>query len=88
MGYVALSETGLSALWLRPEFRHRRFGDQLFGQAVSVLRAEGVELLQISVPASNPEALSFFAQLCGNPVRMDEVCTAFRKEIGIPARDD
>ena len=88
VGYVALSETGLPALWLRPDYRHRRFGDQLFGQAVSVLRAEGVELLQISVPASNPEALSFFTQLCGDPVRMDEVCTAFRKEIGNPARDD
>ena len=83
VGYVALSRTGLSCLWLRPEFRHRRMGDQLLGQAISVLRAQGAEALNIGVPTAGPEALSFFARHCGNPVQMDDIYTVYRMEIRV-----
>ena len=83
VGYTAVSETGLTALWLKPEYRHRRLGDQLFGQAVAVLRANGVKALMIPVPADNSEATAFFLHLCGNPVQTDCRCAVFRTEIGI-----
>ncbi|MBR4194378.1 MAG: GNAT family N-acetyltransferase [Oscillospiraceae bacterium] len=83
VGYVSVTKTGPSALWLRPEYRHRRFGDQLLGQAVVRLRAEGIEVLNIGIPTANPEALAFFARHCGNPVQMDDVYTVYRMEIGV-----
>ena len=78
VGYVSVTGTGLSALYLLPAFRHRRYGDQLFGQAVSFLRAGGLETLRIGVPTANLEALAFFSHLCGAPVQMDDVYTVFR----------
>ena len=83
VGYTAVSETGLTALWLKPEYRHRRLGDQLFGQAVAVLRADGVKAITIPVSADNSEATAFFLHLCGNPVQTDCRCAVFRTEIGI-----
>lgn len=83
VGYVSLSGSGLSALWLRPAYRHRRFGDQLMGQAVSVLRAEGLEALKLGVPTANLEAVSFFAHHCGSPVQMDDVYTVYNMEIRV-----
>ena len=80
VGYTAVSRTGLSCLWLRPEFRHRRMGDQLLGQAVSCLRSRGAEALNAGVPTANLEALAFFARHCGNPVQMDDVYTVFRMQ--------
>ncbi len=79
IGYVSVTGTGLCALWLQPEYRHRRYGDQLFGQAVSRLRAAGVETLHIGVPTANLEAISFFTHLCGNPTQMDDIYTVFQK---------
>lgn len=84
VGCLALNGSGLSLLWLRPEYRHRRFGDQLLGQAVSVLRAQGLESFSVGVPTANLEALAFFARHCGSPVQMDDVYTAFQKDLSIP----
>jgi probable phosphoglycerate mutase len=83
VGYTALSGSGLACLYLRPEYRHRRFGDQLLGQAVSVLRAEGGEALQIGVPTANLEALAFFGRHCGSPVQMDDCYTVYEMEIRV-----
>ena len=83
VGYVSLSGSGLSALWLRPAYRHRRFGDQLLGQAVSVLRAEGLETLKLGVPTACLEAVAFFARHCGSPVQMDDVYTVYNMEIRV-----
>ena len=83
VGYVSLSGSGLSALWLRPAYRHRRFGDQLLGQAVSVLRAEGLETLKFGVPTACLEAVAFFARHCGSPVQMDDVYTVYNMEIRV-----
>ncbi len=84
VGYVALQGSGVSCLYLRPEYRHRRFGDQLLGQAVSVLRSRGLQTLSIGVPTANLEAVAFFARHCGTPVQMDDVYTAFRMELRVP----
>ena len=83
VGYVAVNGAVISVLWLRPEYRHRRFGDQLFGQAVVHLRAAGLDVLNIGVPTANLEALSFFARHCGNPVQMDDMYTVYRMEIAV-----
>jgi probable phosphoglycerate mutase len=83
VGYTALSGSGLACLYLRPEYRRRRFGDQLLGQAVSVLRAEGAEALHIGVPTANLEALAFFARHCGSPVQMDDCYTVYEMEIRV-----
>jgi probable phosphoglycerate mutase len=83
VGYTALSGSGLAFLYLRPEYRRRRFGDQLLGQAVSVLRAEGAEALHIGVPTANLEALAFFARHCGSPVQMDDCYTVYEMEIRV-----
>ena len=83
VGYTALSGSGVACLYLRPEYRHRRFGDQLLGQAVSVLRAEGAEALHIGVPTANLEDLAFFARHCGSPVQMDDCYTVYEMKIRV-----
>ena len=83
VGCVGVTEEGLSLIWLRPEFRHRRMGDQLYGQAVSHLRAAGLQCLRLGVPTANLEALAFFTHLCGNPVQMDDVYTVFNSRIAV-----
>ena len=85
VGYVSLREAGISALYLRPELRHCRRGDQLFGQAVSLLRAAGVGTLHVGIPTANVEALAFFTHLCGSPVQMDDVYTVFQAELSVPS---
>ena len=83
VGYTALNGRGLSRLYLRPEQRHRRKGDQLLGQAVVRLREMGLEELQIGVPTANLEAVAFFARHCGNPVQMDDVYTVYHMGIRV-----
>ena len=78
VGYASVSEKGLSVLWLRPEFRHRRFGDQLFGQAALYLRRKGVKELTFAVPAFASDAHAFFAHLGGVPVETDDFRTVFQ----------
>ena len=84
VGYVSVTEQGLSTIWLRPEFRHRRMGDQLFGQAVLFLRRRGLEALRFGVPTANAEALAFFSHLGAEPVGTEGACTLFRLGLAIP----
>ena len=83
VGYTALHGRDLARLYLRPEHRHRRKGDQLLGQAVVRLRAMGAERMQIGVPTTNLEALAFFARHCGSPVQMDDVYTVYHLGIRV-----
>ena len=83
VGYAAVTEGGLSVLYLQPRFRHRRMGDQLFGQAMLDLRRRGVETLTFGVPTANLEALAFFDHLGAVPVQMDDIYTALRMEISV-----
>ena len=84
VGYVSFRNAALTCIWLRPEYRHRRMGDQLLGQAVSVLRAGGAAQLQIGVPTANLEALSFFARHAF-PEQMDDIYTVYRMNIHVPS---
>ena len=43
-------------------YRGRRFGQQLLGQAVSVLRNRGAKEIRVSVPDTNAQAAHFFAE--------------------------
>ena len=82
VGYVSISAQTLSTLWLKPEARHCRRGDQLLGQAVMELRQREVDTLTLGVPTANLEAVGFFshhAQL----VQMDDCYTVFQMEISV-----
>lgn len=57
VGWVSLRDGSLSDLYLCPEFRYRRMGDQLYGQAVSQLRVAGVKTVHIGVPTLNVRLL-------------------------------
>ena len=84
MGYVAYSGETISTLYLLPEYRHRRMGDQLFGEALIALRAEGASVLNIGIPTVNVEALSFFAHHGAALAQMDDVYTVYRMDISVP----
>ena len=86
VGYVCFGKNSLSRIWLRPEYRHRRMGDQLLGEALLTLRAGGVKALSLGVPTFNLEALSFFDRHGAVPVQMDDVYTAYQLDIGLPAQ--
>ena len=49
-------------LSLDEAYRGRCFGQQLLGQAVSVLRNRGAREIQVSVPDANARAAHFFAE--------------------------
>lgn len=82
-GYVAVTETGLSCLCLLPEYRFRRMGDQLLGQAVVSLRARGIASLTFGVPTGNLPAVAFFSRHGAVPVQMDDIFTVYRLEISV-----
>ncbi len=83
-GYAVCRGSGISALWLKPEHRHRRMGDQLFGEAMFSLRRQGVRELELSVPARCRDALAFFARLGAAAVRKDGENTVCHMEITVP----
>ena len=85
VGYAAITDRSLSCLWLRPEYRHRRMGDQLLGQAVITLRAKGVTALHIGVPTNNLEAVGFFAHHA-DPEQMDDLYTVYGMDIHVPEK--
>ena len=85
VGYVAYSGETISTLYLLPEYRHRRMGDQLFGEALIALRVEGASVLNIGIPTVNVEALSFFAHHGAALAQMDDVYTVYRMDISVPA---
>ena len=84
VGYVCRDRESLSILYLLPEYRHRRMGDQLLGEAVLHLRAQGVKALNVGIPTVNLEALSFFARHGAEIVQMDDVYTVYRMDIRGP----
>lgn len=85
VGYTACRRDNLSILWLKPEYRHRRMGDQLYGEAMLCLREQGLGELNIGFPACNQEALSFFVRLGGSIARMDDVFTVCHMDISVPS---
>ena len=86
VGCVCTGDRELSLLYLLPEYRHLRMGDQLLGEAVMDLRARGVDRLGVGVPAANVEALAFFSRHGGRILRTDDGYTVFGLEIGAPER--
>lgn len=85
VGYTAYSGESVSVLYLLPQYRHRRMGDQLFGEALIDLRSRGVNVLNIGIPTANLDALSFFAHHGAEIAQMDDVYTVFRMDIRVPA---
>ena len=84
VGYVCYGNGSVSRIYLLPEYRHRRMGDQLLGEAVLSLREQGVTHLNLGIPTTNLEALSFLARHGGEIVQMDDVYTVYRLDIGWP----
>ena len=84
VGYLSFDGKSASCLYLLPEYRHQRMGDQLLGQVVFSLRAQGRKELQIGVPTCLTEALSFFTRQGASITQMDDAYTVFRMDIGIP----
>lgn len=84
VGYLCYGSSGLGLLWLRPEYRHRRMGDQLLGEALLTLRGQGMDVLNVGVPTFNLEALSFFARHGAEPTQMDDVYTVYRLNNALP----
>lgn len=66
-GYVSYDLQGdtvcVSSMFLLPEFRHVRRGDQLLGLPVVEGRAKGCKRLIACVPTMNFEALAFFRRM-------------------------
>ena len=84
VGYVCWHGSSISTVYLKPEYRHRRIGDQLLGEAVMHLRQAGCKTLSIGVPTVNLEALEFFSRHGASPEQMDDVYTAYRWDISVP----
>ena len=83
IGYLCHSGNTISVLWLRPEHRHRRMGDQLLGEAVMALRESGVRELSVGVPTANVEALAFFARHGAHIAQMDDVYTVYAMDLHV-----
>ncbi len=83
-GYLCYHGNSLSCLYLLPEFRHRRMGDQLLGQAVYALRAAGLAQMQIGIPTHLTEALSFFTRHGAQITQMDDAYTVCRMAVAGP----
>lgn len=84
VGYAACDGRTVSVLYLLPQFRHRRMGDQLFGETLMDLRARGVGVLDLTVSPENAEALAFFAHHGAEVLRQDGEHTVCRLDVGIP----
>jgi probable phosphoglycerate mutase len=83
VGYLCHDGRTVSVLWLRPEYRHRRMGDQLLGEAVMTLRAGGVKDLSVGIPTVNVEALAFFARHGAGIAQMDDVYTVYTMDLRV-----
>lgn len=84
VGCVGWRGETLSVLYLRPEFRHMRMGDQLIGEAVQTLRGRGCTRLIASFPTVNREALCFFTHLGASVEQMDDVFTVCALALTVP----
>ena len=85
VGWVSFAGGTLTGIWLRPEHRHIRLGDQLLGQAVLEGRENGLRQLTTGVPTANVEALCFFSRHGFAPVQMDDAYTVLEAPIAPPA---
>ena len=83
VGYVCWNRDTISMIYLKPEYRFRRMGDQLLGEAVMRLRAEGRQAVRIGVPTANVDAVCFFSRHGAEPEQMDDVYTALRWDISV-----
>lgn len=84
VGYAAYSGDAVSRLFLLPQYRHRRMGDQLLGEVIMDLRACGVGAVSIRIPRASPEALSFFTRHGAEALRTENVCTMLQMDISVP----
>lgn len=84
VGYAVYGGESLVCLYLLPQYRHRRMGDQLLGEAIMELRAGGADTLNVRIPAGNTEALSFFVRHGAEIARNSSDCAAFHMDISIP----
>ncbi len=53
----------ISLLYVEPEFRHRRFGGQLLGHAVSYFRHKGRQVIRLHVSQTNAAAVGFYEHM-------------------------
>lgn len=74
----------VNAMYLLPEYRHVRRGDQLLGIPVVEARANGCTKLLASVAKDNQEALGFFARMGAEITQETETAYLFSKPINIP----
>lgn len=89
VGYLSYAVQGktltVSCLYLIPECRHVRMGDQLLGAAIIDGRAQGCTGLTVGVPTVNTEALAFFARMGAQVVQMDDAFTVYTMPVALPA---
>lgn len=87
-GYVSYYIEGntavVTSMYLLPDFRHVRRGDQLLGIPVVEARAKGCTKLKASVAKDNQEALGFFARMGAEITQENETEYLFSKPINIP----
>lgn len=74
----------VSCLYLIPECRHKRMGDQLLGQAVSDGRKNNCQKLIASIPSQLAEPLAFFSRLGAHIDQMDDAFTVLSMPINVP----
>ena len=84
VGYTAWQGGTLSLLYLKPEYRFRRMGDQLLGEALLAMRAEGRTDLTAGFPTVNRDVLCFLARHGASIVQMDDIYTVCRMDIRRP----
>ena len=84
IGYICWRGDTVSRIWLRPDFRHCRLGDQVFGEAWMAMRAAGQTAIRVGIPTMNTEAISFFAHHGASPEQMDDAYTVLRLGLAVP----
>lgn len=88
VGYVSYAIEGdtvsVSSMFLLPDFRHVRRGDQLLGIPVVEGRANGCIRLCASVPTHLSEAAAFFRRMGAKVDTKSETETVFSMPINIP----
>lgn len=88
VGYVSYDLmkncVAVNALYLRPECRHIRMGDQLLGTAVVDGRAHGCKTLSVAVPDGNTEAEGLLRRFGAAAEKVSEALTAYTITINLP----
>jgi probable phosphoglycerate mutase len=84
IGCVCWRGDTVSLLWLRPDCRRFRLGDQLLGEAWMAMRASGQTVLRAGIPTANVDAISFLAHHGAVPEQMDDAYTVLRLSLAVP----